>query len=246
MEFFSCSKPDFSSPSELLARDEALLEYCETTSHPGFLTFWESTTYFVVLGYGKSAGQEVLQEECARLNVPVLRRCSGGGTVLQGPGCFNYALILPFDHAAELDSITSANRFIMEKNRAAIATLTDAPVRVAGCTDLALNDLKFAGNAQRRKRRSLLFHGSFLLDFDLTLISKTLRLPHQQPDYRQNRAHESFLTNLKIPSAKIENGLINAWNANTIASSETHQVIATKTGNLALSKYSHPDWTFRS
>ena len=234
------------SPAELLARDEVLLDHCESTGHTGFLTFWTSTAYFVVLGYGKNLDQEVLQDECARLNVPILRRCSGGGTVLQGPGCLNYGLILPFDHAPELESITGANRFIMEKNRAAIAALTHSSVRVQGCTDLTLNDLKFSGNAQRRKRRSLLFHGSFLLNFDLSLISKTLRLPHQQPDYRQNRAHESFLTNLNIDSARIESALINVWNAKQSSSPETQRVIISRIKDLALSKYSRPDWTFRS
>ena len=246
MELFSLPETAVRSPAELLARDEALLDHCESTDHPGFLTFWESTTYFVVLGYGKHAEQEVLQEECASLNVPILRRCSGGGTVLQGAGCFNYALVLPLDHAPELDSITGANRFIMEKHRRAMATLTDAPVRVQGCTDLTWNDLKFSGNAQRRKRRSLLFHGSFLLNFDLTLISKTLRLPNQQPDYRQNRPHESFLTNLNIDPAQIENALINAWGAEQTSSSETQRMITSRTQDLVISKYSRTDWIFRS
>ena len=127
-----------------------------------------------------------------------------------------------------------------------MVTLTDAPVRVQGCTDLTWNDLKFSGNAQRRKRRSLLFHGSFLLNFDLTLISKTLRLPNQQPDYRQNRPHESFLTNLNIDPAQIENALINAWGAEQTSSSETQRMITSRTQDLVISKYSRTDWIFRS
>src|SRR5687768_15811684 len=69
MELFSSSETNLSSPPELLARDEALLDYCESSDHPGFLSFWESTTYFVVLGYGKNAEREVLQEECTRLDI---------------------------------------------------------------------------------------------------------------------------------------------------------------------------------
>ena len=77
------------SPAENLACDEALLEECESAEHPGFLRFWESPVHFVVLGYGKALEKEVFREECARLEIPILRRCSGGGTVLQGPGCLN-------------------------------------------------------------------------------------------------------------------------------------------------------------
>jgi lipoate-protein ligase A len=76
----------FSSPAEQLACDEALLDYCESHESPGLIRFWESSTHFVVLGYGKRLAAEVFEEACEQLNVPVLRRASGGGTVVQGPG----------------------------------------------------------------------------------------------------------------------------------------------------------------
>src|ERR1044071_4819214 len=78
------------APVENLACDEALLDECESSDVPGFVRFWESSSYFVVLGYGKHLEQEVFSEVCAQENIPILRRCSGGGTVVQGPGCFNY------------------------------------------------------------------------------------------------------------------------------------------------------------
>src|SRR5688500_5771457 len=85
------------SPAQLLASEEALLDHCESTSHPGFLTFWESESHFVVLGYGKQVSVDVFEDVCARREIPILRRASGGGTVLQGPGCLNYSLILPIE-----------------------------------------------------------------------------------------------------------------------------------------------------
>jgi lipoate---protein ligase len=245
MKLFCLQKPANLSSPELLARDEALLDYCEAREHSGFLTFWESTAYFVVLGYSRNLDREVFREECARLDIPILRRSSGGGTVLQGPGCFNYTLILPVDGAPELETITGANRYIMEKIGAAIAPLTAGDIEVRGHTDLSLDGLKFSGNAQRRKRRSLLFHGSFLLNFDLRLISKTLRLPLQQPNYRQNRPHESFLTNLNVDAVRIETALIQAWNAKKNSPAEFENEIGAQTKKLASSKYSRDDWNFR-
>src|SRR5262245_30836384 len=99
MEFFTAEQTEVSSPESLLACEEALLDQGESTNHNGFLTFWESMTYFVVLGYSKHLGEEVFEEECARSKVSVLRRSSGGGTVLQGPGCLNYTLVLPIASA---------------------------------------------------------------------------------------------------------------------------------------------------
>src|SRR5258708_2951393 len=92
----------FPSPAENLACDEALLDVSENSEDPGFLRFWESPSHFVVLGYGKHLQSEVFREACAEAGIPILRRCSGGGTVLQGPGSFNYTLILPINHAPEL------------------------------------------------------------------------------------------------------------------------------------------------
>jgi lipoate-protein ligase A len=118
-------------------------------------------------------------------------------------------------------------------------------MEVRGHTDLTLDGLKFSGNAQRRKRRSLLFHGSFLLQFDLSLISHTLRLPAQQPEYRANRPHESFLTNLALARKSIESALIGAWSAHRMSSVETQDAITRTTAELLSSKYSRREWNLR-
>ena len=232
-------------PAELLAREEALLDYCEESEHPGFLAFWEAKNYFVVLGYGKHLSAEVYEEECKRLAVPILRRASGGGTVVQGPGCLNYTLILPIDSAPELESITTTNRYIMEKTRVALAPLVIGNVRVEGHTDLTIDGRKFSGNAQRRKRRCLLFHGSFLLNFDLDRIYRTLRMPQQQPDYRASRPHAEFVTNLNIKSDDVEKALTNAWNVTEDAAPELTEEINTRAKAFVEDKYGRDDWNRR-
>jgi lipoate---protein ligase len=245
MEYFTPELSPNAPPADFLAQDEALLGWSESTGHPGFLSFWESRTYFVVLGYSKKIEEEVFEDECDRLGIPILRRESGGGTVLQGPGCLNYTLVLPIESAPELETITGANRYIMQRTRTALASLVPGKLEIQGHTDLTLDGLKFCGNAQRRKRRCLLFHGAFLLEFDLTLISKTLRLPRQQPDYRKNRPHESFLTNLHVDSARVKAALIDAWNTKGNSSLELHQEIAAKMKELVATKYSTDEWNRR-
>ena len=73
------------SPAENLALDEALL-----LEHDGVavecLRFWESPVHFVALGVSGKMQADVDVDACARDGVPILRRASGGGTVLQGPG----------------------------------------------------------------------------------------------------------------------------------------------------------------
>jgi lipoate---protein ligase len=233
------------SLAELLAREEALLDYCEENTHPGFLAFWEAQDHFVVLGYGKHLSTEVDEEECKVLGIPILRRASGGGTVLQGPGCLNYTLVLPIDSRPELESITTTNRYIMEKTRAALAPLVVGEVKVEGHTDLTIHGRKFSGNAQRRKRRCLLFHGSFLLTFDLDRIYRTLRMPQQQPDYRASRPHAEFVTNLNIESDDLEKALTSAWNVTVNTPPQLNAEINTRAKALVGAKYGRDDWNRR-
>lgn len=202
-----------SSPAENLALDEALLDYCEDSAAPGFLRFWESTRHFVVLGYGNKLESEVHAGECESLGIPILRRCSGGGTVVQGPGCFNYNLCLPIASCAEFETITGTNRFIMERNRRALAELSGLPVEVHGYTDLAIQGVKFSGNAQRRKKNYLLFHGSLLLNFELVLIERVLRFPTHQPTYRAGRTHSAFIRNFTEGAVQVCDALTSAWSA---------------------------------
>ncbi len=197
---------------ENLACDEALLDRAEASDQGEVLRFYQPGSYFVVLGYGNQARTEVRLEACRRDGVPVLRRCSGGGTVLQGPGCLNYALILRADRP-ETGSIPEANRFIMERHRVMIQGMIGGEVRTQGHTDLTWNGLKFSGNAQRRKRRYLLFHGTLLHQFDLPRVDHWLAMPSTEPDYRNHRPHPDFLTNIPAPAESLKAALREIWGA---------------------------------
>jgi lipoate-protein ligase A len=204
-----------SQPEENLACDEALLDACEEDNLPPVLRFWEPDRSFVVLGYGNKIQTEVNVAFCERNSIPILRRCTGGGTVLLGPGCLNYTLILPTDPESSLHNVSAANRYIMEKQRAGLSGLLSEAIQIQGYTDLSLNGLKFSGNSQRRKKSFLLFHGTFLLRMDLSLIEKTLAFPSKQPEYRKSRSHIDFLTNINLPADKIKAALRRSWQAVT-------------------------------
>jgi lipoate-protein ligase A len=232
MKFLDLTLP---TPAENLACDEALLDLCDEGRGDEVLRFWESPTPFVVLGYSNKAAAEVNLESCRRDGVPVLRRVSGGGAVVQGPGCLNYALILRIPDSGPLAHITDTNHFIMQRHAAAL----NAEVR--GHTDLALGELKFSGNSQRRKRRALLFHGTFLLNFDLAGIERWLRMPSREPDYRQQRSHRQFLTNLDIPATTIKSTLTGVWNATAKLPAVPRDRIA----QLVAERYATNAWSFK-
>ena len=243
MNYLELSLP---TPAENLAADEALLDRCEAAGGGELLRFWESPEPFVVVGYANKVATEANVQACAENRIPILRRCSGGGTVLQGPGVLNYALILKIEAGGPTAGINSANRFIMERNRAALEAEVRiqqpaARISVSGHTDLALGDLKFSGNAQRRKRTHLLFHGTFLLHFELANVEKFLAMPSLQPDYRQGRRHLDFITNLSIPAEAVKSALRTAWNAHEPVPNVPHEGIRL----LAREKYRTDAWNLK-
>lgn len=235
-------------PAEQLAADEALLDECEAGRGGETLRFWEPQEIFVVVGYANQVAAEVNVAVCERRGIPVHRRCSGGGTVVQMPGGLNYSLLLRITEAGPTRNISAANRFIMEKNRDAIATLFRAAppgarpeIAVRGHTDLCLGDLKFAGNSQRRRKHFLLFHGTLLLNCDLARIGELLLMPALQPDYRHGRTHEEFVTNLNRPAQEVKTALAQAWGVNE----ELTNLPGVEIQKLAREKYATHAWNFK-
>jgi lipoate-protein ligase A len=229
------------TPQANLACDEALLDGCEEGSADEILRFWEPRQHFVVLGYSNRTRSEVNLDSCKKLAVPVLRRCSGGGAVVQGPGCLNYALLLKIHGDSPLVNIAEANAFIMNRNRNALNSLLDGKVLIQGHTDLTLQGVKFSGNSQRRRRRFLLFHGTFLLNLDLTLVEQFLQMPSKQPQYRRDRTHKDFLVNLNLTARDIKGAMKQVWNA----TEKLETIPETRAEQLAHEKYATDAWNFK-
>jgi lipoate-protein ligase A len=137
----------------------------------------------------------------------------------------------------------------MRQNRAAIESLfktfnlqtSTFNLSIRGHTDLAIGERKFSGNSQRRRRHFLLFHGTFLLNFDLALVSELLPMPSKQPDYREHRTHDRFLTNLKVPADEVKAALRRAWKAEEPLKGFPTEKIAA----LARDKYATREWNFK-
>ncbi len=200
------------SPVENLALDDALLEELEHSGKDPVLRLWESDCYFVVLGRACRPADDVHVDVCEQDDIPVLRRASGGGTVLQGPGCLSYALVLPLTLHADLGNIRSTNLFVLTRMAAALQRWHPA-VAFRGISDLAIAGFKISGNAQRRTRRAVLFHGTVLHNLPADLVARYLKQPARQPEYRQGRPHAEFLSRLDAPPHALKEAIADVWDA---------------------------------
>ena len=233
---------DFSPPSTAaqLALDEALLDLREKEPGDGFLRFWEPSGPCVILGRTNSAEREVRLDRCRALGIPLFRRSSGGGTVVQGPGCLNFSLVLNTSADKRLLSAATTNGYVLGLNGGVIGALTGENVRVSGSSDLTIGGRKISGNAQRRRLRALLFHGCILLDFDVALVEEILPLPSRQPAYRDGRSHTDFLRNLRVPADALKSALRSSWGADLTATG----LPLDEMERLVRERYLNPSWTY--
>jgi lipoate---protein ligase len=157
------------------------------------LRFWWGGPSAVVIGFSEQPDQAVDLFECRRLGVDVLKRATGGGSVLQTCGVFNYSLVMP-----ALGSLDPKGAFRLGTDLVqAILSSFGLIGNPEGTSDVAVGGRKISGNAQARRRRSLLVHGTLLVDFDYGLAEKVLRHPSREPVYRRSRSHRDFMITLR-------------------------------------------------
>lgn len=238
MQYIELTLPD---PASNLACDEALVESFEAHRAPdGLLRIWEPKNHFIVLGHSNRIDSEVDVAACESERLSIFRRLSGGGTVMQGPGCLNYSLILRNGVDIPL-GIAESFQVVLEHHKQCIQEMIGDCVDIAGVSDLVINGRKFSGNAQYRKRRFTLVHGTFLLNLDPAIVARCLRLPSKQPVYRQNRSHDSFMRNLHLDPNGVRKALKAAWSASDQFTEVPNAMIA----DLKKSRYGRPDWTHK-
>jgi lipoate-protein ligase A len=229
------------TPAENLALDEALLLAAEDADQPReLLRIWEPRQTFVVLGSSSRHEIETNTAACQADGVPVLRRPSGGAAILTGPGCLMYAIVLAYELHPHLQAIDQAHRHVLGRLTQALGRYVPGVV-CAGTSDLAIGDRKFSGNSLRCKRRHLLYHGTLLYQFPLAKISRYLNVPPRQPEYRRERPHEEFLTNLPLERETLCAAVCDAFDAHD----PLHDWPRERTAQLVAEKYSRDEWNRR-
>ncbi len=233
----------FSTPEENLAMDEAILDAVALGNAPATLRFWECPVRFVVLGSAQTLRKEVNEEHCAADGVPILRRCTAGGCVLQGPGSLNYALMLPYAEFPETADLHQSYCFILHRMSEALASLGVA-ARHEGVCDLAVSGLKVSGNAQRRKRHAFLHHGTLLYRADHEGMARCLREPQDRPDYRGKRSHRDFVGELSPTPEALRAAVSQVFSAEQVSSAPTQDEVDAMR-RLVTEKYATVEWTHR-
>lgn len=229
--------------AENLALDEALLLESLAAAEPTTMVrTWMARGPAVVLGSSSRMDDEVDIDACRAAGVAVLRRPSGGLSVVLGPGCLMWTVVAAWPEPTP--TIGAIHDAILDPLCAALRAAGRDVVR-SGSSDLAIRERgslrKISGNALRVSRGVVLYHGTLLDAFDLDLVGRVLRHPPREPDYRAGRPHADFLANLGLGRAALEHAVRRAF----VADARRGDWPWDRVERLLHDRYLAPSWTER-
>jgi len=197
------------NPWLALAIDEAVCQYFANREFDGLIRLW-TNPHAICLGRICEVSKNVpehlrdmpasARKSVWKNRVSLLRRASGGGTVLHGPGNWNYSIALSLEKYPQIFPVKPSYEIFLGFVSRALAR-QNVETRFAGQSDLVIvtpaGERKISGNSQFRKRRICVHHGTLLHDMEFVLrIAEILPHPPKEPGYREHRAHADFLGSL--------------------------------------------------
>lgn len=190
-----------------MAIDEAIMVHCAEGKVPPTLRFYRWNPPTLTLGYFQKAAKTVELERCAELGIDVVRRLTGGRSVLHDRE-LTYSLIMGKDSNEVPESVTQSYRILSEGlllglRYLGIPAAMSGPAQSRGaagtsgaCFDalssyeLEVDGKKIVGSAQARRFGALLQHGSVMNDLSVDTLFAVLR--EDDPE-RKAEARERFL-----------------------------------------------------
>ncbi len=124
----------------------------------------------VVVGKHQNTVSEVNTLYAYKNGIPVIRRISGGGTVVHGPGNLNYTQITTGTNQNRLIDFRAFTKPIME-----FLKQYGIEARFEGKNNLTVEGKKFSGNSAHVAKNRIIHHGTLLYDMDEELLEKAIK-----------------------------------------------------------------------
>ncbi|MBA3239526.1 MAG: lipoate--protein ligase family protein [Parachlamydiaceae bacterium] len=149
------------------------------------------TSPAIVMGISGKQSQHINSEQMIQKPIPVIRRFSGGGTVVVDEQTLFYTLI---GNRSILDFPCYPDELLRWTEKLYAPAFAGINFSLRD-NDYIIKDRKFGGNAQYISKDRWLHHSSLLWDYNANMM-KYLLMPPKMPAYRNLREHSSFLCRL--------------------------------------------------
>mgnify|MGYP001067849280 CR=1 FL=1 len=231
---------DLSYPTaqENLAFEEWYFQHFEQET----LRIWISPPS-VISGKHQNVLAECNLHSCEELNIPVLRRISGGGTVYHDLGNINFSFFRKVDRNKMIDYDRSL--ILIQKSLNNLGF----PVPMSERHDLFLGEEKISGNAQHLRSGRVLHHGTILYDANLDHLRVAIKRKSGKFIDKSVKSVRSPITNLRSfkdlgNTEQFKSELIDSFQSEGLVSLELNQQIGSDLAALISSKYDLDEWNF--
>ncbi len=227
--------------------DHAVLDGVISGSSPPTIRFYTWKPSAISIGRFQGMADEVNIERCRELGVHCVRRITGGGAVYHDDnGELTYSIIAP--ESAFPNGILESYREICGYVIAGLARLGISS-EFSPINDITVNGKKISGNAQTRKGRAILQHGTILYRLNLPTMFSLLKISREKlSDKMIQDADERVTCVSRSSNATIDelySAMLDGFTAGkkykmgSLSSTEL-----SKANNLASSLYSTHEWNF--
>lgn len=184
-------------PALNMAYDEACVELKDSLDLPTTLRFYRWDPCAVTIGYFQGLDEEVDTRACDERSIKYIRRLTGGGAVYHDyNGEVTYSLVISRAHPLMSDNIRESYRSICSSLISGLSRLgiTSAfrPIN-----DIVVGHKKISGNAQTRRKKEILQHGTILCDVNPTLMFTLLKVPDEKLKDKIIKKVEQSVTSIK-------------------------------------------------
>jgi lipoate-protein ligase A len=177
-------------------------------------SIWQPDKKYIILGRSNNAEDSVFIEKAVNDNIEILKRPSGGETVILSPKTLVISVKLPIDNSLKVHKYFA---LINEKIIEALQNLGIENLRQKGISDISIGEKKILGSSIYKKPNSIFYHAVLNISESPETLEKYLKHPKREPDYRNGRKHSDFVTSLKNEIFEISSEIISGEISKTLS-----------------------------
>ena len=154
---------------------------------------WHPDDRLIILGRSNNPEAALNIEEVKNDNIKVYKRPSGGQTVILTPNTIVISV------KVKIGNELNTQKYFKEINDKIMKALSELGVQnlsMKGISDISIGNKKILGSSIYLRKNTVFYHAVLNISESVDVMSKYLKHPTKEPDYRKGRSHKEFVTSL--------------------------------------------------
>ena len=181
-----------------MAVDESIMIHVGQRASPPTIRLYGWKPAAVSIGYFQGLEEEIDIDVCRKLGVDFIRRITGGGAVFHESEV-TYSLAIAQENPLIPDNVLESYKVICGGIVEGLKGF-DISAKFVPLNDIIVEGKKISGSAQTRRNRTILQHGTVLMDTDLEKMFSILKVPSE-------KLRDKLISDVKERVTSIKNAL---------------------------------------